>query len=185
MTSDGDSTGACSAVDVSNNLFGLTSLAFGAIQADSLGLLVFHSNIVSGEGGAACIGGSYNTASIRTFGNPVGRPLTDGMTTMGLYHVAETQAEFSTTVDVGTIAAGAAAYVNVVLLPAPLPSFAGYAVGDIVESITTSADLGDAIVLTARISALNTARIRLHNISGSPVDLPSCIYRVIVRKRIG
>ena len=43
----------------------------------------------------------------------------------------------------------------------------------------------DAIVLTARISALNTARIRLHNISGSPVDPPSCTYRVIVRKRIG
>jgi hypothetical protein len=183
LTLDGDSNGPCSAVDVSSNIFGMTSTAFGPIQADSLGLLVFRSNVVSGSG-AACIGGAYNTAHLQTFGNASGRPLTDGMTTMGIYHVAETRAECSVAADVGSIAAGAAAYVEVPL-PAPVPNFAGYAVGDVVESITTSVDLGDAIVLTARISALNKARVRLHNISGSPVDPPSCIYRVTVRQRIG
>jgi hypothetical protein len=88
---------------------------------------------------------------------------------------AEAMIEGSATADVASIAAGASAFVSVTVT--------GAAVGDRVDFVAASVDLGDDITLTGRVSAANTVRVKLTNTGAAAVDPPSCVYSARVEKK--
>jgi hypothetical protein len=88
---------------------------------------------------------------------------------------AEALRDGSATADVGSIAAGASAFVNVTVPDA--------AVGDRVDFVSASVDLGDDITLSGRVSAANTVRVKLTNSGTAAVDPPSCTYSARVEKK--
>jgi Pectate lyase superfamily protein len=88
---------------------------------------------------------------------------------------AEALRDGSAIADVGSIAAGASAFVNVTVPNA--------AVGDRVDFVSASVDLGDDITVSGRVSAANTVRVKLTNTGAAAVDPPSCTYSARVEKR--
>ena len=88
---------------------------------------------------------------------------------------AEALRDGSATTDVGSIAAGGSAFVNVTVTDA--------AVGDRVDFVASSVDLGDDITLSGRVSAANTVRVKLTNTGAAAVDPPSCTYTARVEKK--
>lgn len=175
-TKSGGAAGACSTVEVANNLFAPSLSTLSAVSASSLGRLFFHSNLISGLSTAdpAIVGGT-NIAEIASCCNATDRAIIDARAQF-INNISEYVIERETTTNVASIPAGTAAYVDVTVT--------GLGLGDAVENISTSHDLGDDIVLTARMSAANTARIRVKNDSGGAIDPANCTFRLLIRKRI-
>ncbi|HEX8222547.1 MAG TPA: glycosyl hydrolase family 28-related protein [Allosphingosinicella sp.] len=88
---------------------------------------------------------------------------------------AEALRDGSATADVGSIAPGASAFVNVTVPDA--------AVGDRIDFVSASVDLGDDITISGRVSAANTVRVKLTNTGAAAVDPTSCTYSARVEKK--
>jgi hypothetical protein len=128
-------------------------------------------------GTAALIQGVGNVVYLFTAGNIFyehtnqGGKFLDGKA--GIHNVLETVREGAAGADVGALAAGASGYVNV--------NVGGAAVGDYVESVSASPDLGDNFEVTARVSAANTVRVRVRNVGTASADPVAATYRVRIR----
>ena len=95
------------------------------------------------------------------------------------HEVAEAILEGTATADVSTLAAGASDHVNITVT--------GVTPGDYVESVSAATaggtDLGQAFEVTASVSAANTVRVRVRNVSTVSADPPSATYRVRIRRQ--
>lgn len=87
---------------------------------------------------------------------------------------AERLRKGSVTAPAGRLAPGAARFVDV-----PVP---GIALGDHVDSVSTSVDLGDDVTLSGRVSKADTVRLRIHNGGAAPATLVEALYRVRASK---
>lgn len=79
---------------------------------------------------------------------------------------------FSSTTNVGSVAAGAEATFTI--------TATGFNLGSRVVETGTSVDIG-ALIMTARVTALSTITVSLFNPTGAPIDPPSATYTVGVR----
>lgn len=172
----GDSVGACAAALIAGTIIAPTAgnyciQTYGSGKLDLVGN-VFGSNGNSSVASVNC-SETYAVFSLGNHTENVG-PLFQG-TPNGLRWSMEALIEGSVTSDVGSIAAGGSAFVNLTLT--------GVAVGDRIDQLSTSVDLGDNITLSARVSAADTVRVKLTNTGAAAVDPPSCTYTVRVERK--
>ena len=167
--------GQCSAVEIEANV--ISPMGTSMIEIASLGSLTLQANRCPGEL-PILVTGVQNCASFFSRGNNTQRPIIDNRAVY-VTHVDEYVLEKAATANVGAIGANATAFVNV---PAP-----GFIIGDMVEAVTASVDLGDDIVLSARLDnpvhANGNCQVRIKN-EGAATTLPNCSYRVLLRKRV-
>jgi hypothetical protein len=148
-----------------------------SVQSACAGLSLIANGFSNMWGTAALIQGVGNVVYLFTAGNIFyehtnqGGKFLDGKA--GIHNVLETVREGAAVADVGPLAAGASGYVNV--------SVGGAAVGDYVESVSASPDLGDNFEVTGRVSAANTVRVRVRNAGTASADPVSATYRVRIR----
>jgi polygalacturonase len=169
-------SGPCSHVLIAGNSI-FPSAGNYSIQSGSLGRLTLINNGFGNNGNASVAAvNCYEMNAVYSIGNATEN--TGGMFQNAPYVVrwsAEALIDGSATADVGSIAAGASAYVNV--------TATGAAVGDRVDFVAASIDLGDDITLSGRVSAANTVRVKLTNSGSGAVDPASCVYSVRVEKK--
>jgi hypothetical protein len=163
--------GSCSTVEFQGNLVSPV-IGKSMIEIGSLGFLTLQANLCSGQT-PVMVSGVGNCAGIFTRGNNTQRPMVDNQAVY-VTQIDEYVLERTITATVGAIGANSSAYLNI--------AATGFAFGDMVEAINTSTDLGDDIVLTARINTANNCRLRIRN-DGAATTLPACTYRVLLRKR--
>ncbi|HEX8622918.1 MAG TPA: glycosyl hydrolase family 28-related protein [Allosphingosinicella sp.] len=147
------------------------------IETVSAGHLTLIGNLFANSGNTAVGAVSCgNTNMLFSVGNVVEgiQPLFQGGPNYLLW-AAEAQRMGSATANVGSIPAGGSAFVNVPI---------DISVGDAVDHVFTSVDLGDDITLSARVSATNNVRVKLTNTGAAAVDPPSCTYWVRAIKNV-
>lgn len=148
-----------------------------SVQSACAGLSLIANGFSNMWGTAALIQGVGNVVYLFTAGNIFyehtnqGGKFLDGKA--GIHNVLETVREGAAVADVGVLAVGASGYVNV--------NVGGAAVGDYVESVSASPDLGDNFEVTGRVSAANTVRVRVRNVGTASADPISTTYRVRIR----
>lgn len=168
--------GACGYVLVAGNSI-FPAAGQHCIQSGSLGRLTLVANGFGNvnNSGVASVN-CHEMNRVHSLGNTTEN--TGGMFQNAPY-VARWSAEAlihgSATANVGSIAAGGSAYVNV--------TATGAAVGDRIDFVAASVDLGDDITLSGRVSAADTVRVKLTNTGASAVDPPSCTYSVRIEKQ--
>lgn len=147
------------------------------IQSASLGFLTLVANgFGQGNNSSIAAVNCANMSMVHSIGNTTEN--VGGMFQNAPYYVrwsAEALRDGSATADVGSIAAGGSAFVNVTVT--------GAAVGDRVDFVAASIDLGDDITLSGRVSATDTVRVKLTNTGASAVDPASCTYTARVEKK--
>jgi hypothetical protein len=169
-TLSGVSAGGCSAVEFQGNLVSPVT-GKSMIEISSIGFLTLQANRCSGST-PVMVSGVQNCAAFFSRGNSTDRSMVDNQAVY-ITQIDEYVLERSVTATVGAIGANSTAYLNI--------TATGFAPGDFVEAITTSVDLGDDIVITARTTT-NACRLRIRN-EGAATTLPSCTYRALLRKR--
>jgi hypothetical protein len=172
----GDSAGPCSYVLVAGNTI-FPAGGNSCIQSGSLGRLTLVAN---GFGNAHNSGVASVSCAEMSMVHSIGNSTENdgGVFQNAPYKVrwsAEALRDGSATADVASIAAGGSAFVDVTVPDA--------AVGDRVDFVAASVDLGDDITLSGRVSATNTVRVKLTNTGAAAVDPPSCTYSARVEKK--
>lgn len=153
------------------------------IASSCAGLSLIANGFSNMGGSAALIQGVANVAYLFTAGNIFyehtnqGGKFLDGKAI--IHNVMESILEGSATTDVGALAASASTHFNITIN--------GVAAGDYVDSVSaatgTGTDLGQAFEVTASVSATNTVRVRVRNVSAASADPPSATYRVRIRRQ--
>jgi len=139
------------------------------IETASAGNLTLVGNLFANSGNSAVGAVSCsNTNMVFSVGNVIESvgPLFQGGPNYLLW-AAEAQRVGGATANVGSIPAGGSAFVNVGV---------DASVGDAVDHVFASVDLGDDITLSGRVNAANNVRVKLTNTGTAAVDPPSCTY---------
>lgn len=154
-----------------------------SVQSYCAGLTLIANAFSNMGSSAALIQGVANVYWLFTAGNVFyehtnqGGKFLDGKA--AFHSVTEAVLEGTTTADVSSLAAGASNHVNITVT--------GVTPGDYVESISAATaggtDLGQAFEVTASVSAANTVRVRVRNVSAASADPPSATYRVRIRRQ--
>lgn len=153
------------------------------IESSCAGLALIANGFSNMGGPAALVQGVANVTWLYTAGNIFyehvnqGGKFLDGKAAS--HNVAESVWEGTATADVGSLAAGASAHFNITVN--------GMVAGDYVECISAATagatDLGQAFEVTASVSAANTVRVRVRNVSTATADPPAATYRVRIRRQ--
>ncbi|WP_420128075.1 glycosyl hydrolase family 28-related protein [Longimicrobium sp.] len=150
------------------------------VQSYCAGLTLIANGFSNMGSSAALIQGVANVYWLFTAGNIFydhtnqGGKFLDGRAVF--HNVSESVLEGSASSDVGTLAAGASGHFDITVT--------GVTAGDYVESVSAATaggtDLGQAFEVSASVSAANTVRVRVQNISAASADPPAATYRVRV-----
>jgi hypothetical protein len=172
----GEGVGRCMVILIAGTMIAPTTNN-NCIETVSAGNLTLVGNFFANSGNSA-VGAVNcgNTNNVYTVGNTIDSvgPLFQGGANYVLW-ATEAKRTGSATANVGSIPAGGSAFVNVAV---------DISVGDAVDHVFASVDLGDDITLSGRVSAANNVRVKLTNTGAAAVDPPSCTYWVRAIKNV-